>query len=887
MIVIFANPTLRTGVTVSQDQRVVLGLGGAWGFAPGDLTSPARAAEAGAFTDAGFTAENCGELDGLTELRVHGVSGSNGPAMLEHPTALQVDGDSTTSFFRRWTPAGFGGAGVPWKLEAYSWGGLTEKPLASASWLLMSPFMFYNIAHFALPPSKEYHLEANRLSRDRRHAFAQAVLRLLALAATLQFAVGLICILVNGLAVQARLARIPTWLAWFPKWAPEWRLRIAVLAFALIILAMWLVSVKTANRYEARVSKSDTSLNDKWALTEPRFWKGQELVRRQRWLHAGGIFGLFALVLARPSSVHIGALRWTVVAVAAFVLLSVVVLLCLPLADRHDVTVGSSHDHSPRDLWLCRAPLAIGFCAAVAALFTSGWPDTSGLRPVSLPGLTSLCGYLLAAQVFLLLVLFVGVLSMVGRDSTQPTSTRPYAGGHLTTLFAALAICLGGMASAVATLFAIRVIGTPIPSGVHLASATAFAIQIPWPVYIFAAAPLGLVAGVLVSSVVIVLTWRGNVRRFMTPAGGASPVASFYATDADPVGSHSTPGMDDALHARSRLKVARAWAMGLLVDHVALVVGLATVGMVAATSWAAAEALRDSHSSGEHPGNALHGFAAAESLIGLAVAGVLVALLRMDYSNSSKRKTIGALWDVGTFWPRATHPFAPPCYAERAVPELVDRVRVLTGTVTPDASDPAWVHIRAHERDSDACVTLSVAPGPVLLTGYSQGSILAPTVVAQLPAETRSRVALLTLACPARRLYGRAFPAYFGAKQLETLASMLSGTGISPDPARRRWKNLVRRSDYIGSWIFTEPQPANTTTPAEIQPDIVDQPCWDPVALVADLDPTPPPIHYHSGFWQDPRVTQLGRYLGGLLAARELPTSVTIPSGRSPADSEA
>ena len=49
--------------------------------------------------------------------------------------------------------------------------------------------------------------------------------------------------------------------------------------------------------------------------------------------------------------------------------------------------------------------------------------------------------------------------------------------------------------------------------------------------------------------------------------------------------------------------------------------------------------------------------------------------------------------------------------------------------------------------------------------------------------------------------------------------------------------------------------------PVQIQPE-VDQPCWDPVSLSADVDPTPPPIHYHSGFWPDPRVTQLGRYLG-------------------------
>lgn len=39
---------------------------------------------------------------------------------------------------------------------------------------------------------------------------------------------------------------------------------------------------------------------------------------------------------------------------------------------------------------------------------------------------------------------------------------------------------------------------------------------------------------------------------------------------------------------------------------------------------------------------------------------------------------------------------------------------------------------------------------------------------------TAAKVALLTLACPARRLYGRAFPPYFGPRQLAALAGRLT-----------------------------------------------------------------------------------------------------------------
>ena len=39
----------------------------------------------------------------VTELRIHGVSGSSGPTMLEHPVSEQVAGDETAGFHRRWT----------------------------------------------------------------------------------------------------------------------------------------------------------------------------------------------------------------------------------------------------------------------------------------------------------------------------------------------------------------------------------------------------------------------------------------------------------------------------------------------------------------------------------------------------------------------------------------------------------------------------------------------------------------------------------------------------------------------------------------------------------------------------------------------------------------
>ena len=82
--------------------------------------------------------------------------------------------------------------------------------------------------------------------------------------------------------------------------------------------------------------------------------------------------------------------------------------------------------------------------------------------------------------------------------------------------------------------------------------------------------------------------------------------------------------------------------------------------------------------------------------------------------------------------------------------------------------------------------------------------------------------------------------------------------------------------DLGGAWGFAPGDPTSPARaasavvkdPAGWNPDLpsirkeVDQPCWDPVTITADLDPTPPPIHRHTDWWQDPRVTQLGKHLG-------------------------
>ena len=465
------------------------------------------------------------------------------------------------------------------------------------------------------------------------------------------------------------------------------------------------------------------------------------------------------------------------------------------------------------------------------------------------PGLSGFLLGLLGAQLALLLAFGVAVAVLARRGPAPGEEFRPYLGGQLATLIALLAFLLGGLLTAAINLGVAGLLGTAVPGRFLLPPAPGNALYVPWPVYAFGAAALGMLAGGMVAAVILYLRYRRNGKLFNRPAGPDQPagragmplVSGDYGTDAAGAG----PG--------NSKKIANAWAAGLIADDAARAVAwLVGGGLVALLTVETAALVTAAQSSRMHiTAGLLHQVASIVSLLILALAGYLVSLLRSAYSNPAERKTIGALWDVATFWPRAVHPFAPPCYGERAIPEVVDRVRLLMGPNAPGQALPGQRELADQYR-------LTVDCGPVLLTGYSQGSIIAPAVAAQLPRSVLEGpdFALLTLACPARRLYGRAFPAYFGQPHLDELRRLLSHGG------RSRWRNAVRRSDFIGSWIFSPPQPERT--PAYLA-EHLDQLCWDPVVLAPDTEPTPPPIHRHSGWWPDPRAGQIGSYLVDLL----------------------
>jgi hypothetical protein len=188
----------------------------------------------------------------------------------------------------------------------------------------------------------------------------------------------------------------------------------------------------------------------------------------------------------------------------------------------------------------------------------------------------------------------------------------------------------------------------------------------------------------------------------------------------------------------------------------------------------------------------------------VAIPIVAIALIRSSLSDRGRRREVGRLWDVLTFWPRVTHPFAPPCYGEALVPMLEDRVRLLldaTGDEVnldgPPSSTPAPVAPRRRNLGYR-----------VILAGHSQGSVVALAVAARLEAEDERaamrRVALVSYGSPIAILYER----YFRATLVPA-----DGEGISVYDGVRRavhsWHHLFSLTEPFAFPFWSS---ARTTT---------------------------------------------------------------------------
>ena len=197
------------------------------------------------------------------------------------------------------------------------------------------------------------------------------------------------------------------------------------------------------------------------------------------------------------------------------------------------------------------------------------------------------------------------------------------------------------------------------------------------------------------------------------------------------------------------------------------------------------------------------------TIILVSMSTILVFLWR-EGRRTGVRRQVGMIWDVLTFWPRRTHPWAIRPYSERAVPELQERL--------------------CHHLGRDRYVIVSA---------HSQGTVLAVAALAQLlPIESTAagRVAFVTYGSPVAQLYQRFFPAYFHQPLMLDLYGRLCDGEISADMA---WRNFFRATDYVGKALFTGD---DLPTVDRMLDDPAVQPVIDELPLADVVPAAPDPI---------------------------------------------
>ncbi|MGW5607658.1 hypothetical protein ACWEWI_16435 [Streptomyces sp. NPDC003753] len=756
------------------------------------------------------------------ELLVHGVGGTTPEEMLGDPRTVRITGDETAAVYRRADdadaerrPGAHRDQPVP---EAYVWCNLTSGNAARALWLLLLPFMVANLAHWMRPTT---------IGRRRTVRLYGVIVRLVGLSLTVLLVAAACEVALDLVAWQCAGARAcagrHTWLGFLSPavsgrgwWSrPGSRLALASLMPTALTCLLWYLSHRTWSAYESQQPISrDPGTDDeshRLPLGRPGFWYGRRLVARLRAAHTAAGFltvtaalgGSAARYDRRHGSVQLEVLGWLLHLVflgGAGVVLWVV------------CRRGRSENRLDKDLdpalvrWLPAGALAL----LVLTMVYAAWPRPGWRSSGRMPGEAAF-GALTLAQG--LLVIALGAVAHV-LYRTHP-DTRTAMRGLAGPAVALLACALGGvMSGGVAQ----RVTDWLDGPGHALAGPPAL---LTWQASTIP--PLLLVLLLLA----VRLAWRTWLLRR----------AETVAVEAE------YPG--ESRDTARTLRIAHTRAMAALTDRAPLVVAVTS----AMTLILGAAALAGAFATGDTPGGAARGSppfvrAAAETcqalgswLIGIGFL-LFVAWGRRAYKDASARRTIGILWDVGTFWPRAAHPFAPPCYAERAVPDLTWRMATWTGSTG----------------------------GRLVLSGHSQGSVLAAAAARQLGPSARRRVALLTYGSPLERLYGRWFPAYFGPAALSSLHREVDC-----------WRNLYRLTDPIGGPI---------RLPGDCGPQVDHPPLKDPLGYGRTAEhPLPAPILGHGDYQADPAFAEererlLARLRPGLPAPREANTS-RAPGGVS------
>lgn len=219
--------------------------------------------------------------------------------------------------------------------------------------------------------------------------------------------------------------------------------------------------------------------------------------------------------------------------------------------------------------------------------------------------------------------------------------------------------------------------------------------------------------------------------------------------------------------------------------------------------------------------------------LGLIAVAAIVTIA--ENAITTKERPIGIMWDLMCFLPRAGHPYGPPCYAERVIPELRSRLVAWleTDLVKGVVVDGRDTRTEAQRADDELAALNLPQRRKVVLSAHSLGGVLAVACLFTLGADTRDglrNVGLLTYGTQLRAFFGRFFPELFGGEVLgvrksggpslwsadpwlrqvnrDQEAPPVPRPGAGPEPTLRElltqpdgsiaWINLWRRTDYLG-----------------------------------------------------------------------------------------
>ncbi|BEP14383.1 hypothetical protein acdb102_26940 [Acidothermaceae bacterium B102] len=709
----------------------------------------------------------------LTELRIHGVSGPDPTGILETPAVFHVAGDAVTGFARRLGGNSYGGTDVvdkSWpnrRLEAFSWRGVSSGSASRALWLLLMPFAFLNVAAWMHPiaAANPEAAKADRVPRqdpwnDPDVVWLHRLLRAMALCFTLLLVLAtlaatvdvphqaaLSCAAGDGKGWRCSLVR-HVWLA-----RP---LGLAVTAVALLVLVG--LGRSTWKRYDNTGHESSADSMGT-PLGNPKFWDRKASVSKQQWVHLAASALLVVWVAVQPA---LSSARLVSVLILVCVVIAGVVVIggdtfsmardfappagaAVPLVPEGDGDeICPFSPLTPPPAWTTKAAnwapqAAVGLVAALfvvlAAVVWSNSPHVDSHHGLAQadpfrmrPALT-----VLAVTLFLLMLSVTLVIWRLRRRSVANPHHSPMLGGWATAMMCPLAFLAAAVLSNASVLAVAKFFGLKP----HVLT-------------------LGFSELIDLGSLIVVVT-VGVALAFM----GGFWLVSKKRLDPDLVADRISHEDDRKAYqkacatahlARSAYRSVPVLALGGLTWLFATAVVL-TAGVTPWTphlTW---------------------------SLAAMVLAAVPTGLVAVASKVGDRRK-VGVIWDVVTFWPRAVHPLAPPCYAERVIPQLVDRVSALEET------------------------------GPVLVSGHSQGAMISSALFQQLSRDEVGKAALVTYGCQLSFLFARAFPSYCGGFVLAELAERIAVPRSDlPEAAGRRlaWLNLFRYTDLLGSTVYLPP----------------------------------------------------------------------------------